>query len=292
MNPVGLYFASGDSFYLGAFLLVAAIVASPLLKRRWMLLTRNVASWVALAMMVMACPPFSWGVDALLIALFSVWYVTTNRLGPSGVWARVQIIVASGLCLSLLGVTALEFSLRRLPLITGASSSHLVVIGDSISSGISQHVPSWPSVLQQMTGIPVRNLAKPGAKVIDGCAMAEDVSPEDRLVLIEIGGNDLLSGTSSFEFERGLELLLKRLATQGRTVVMFELPLLPNRISYGQIQRRLASKYGVWLIPKRCFAAVLGDANATLDGLHLSQEGARQMALLVEKVLSPVLKST
>jgi lysophospholipase L1-like esterase len=28
-----------------------------------------------------------------------------------------------------------------------------------------------------------------------------------------------------------------------------------------------------------------------LDGLHLSQEGARQMALLVEKALSPVLKS-
>jgi hypothetical protein len=88
-----------------------------------------------------------------------------------------------------------------------------------------------------------------------------------------------------------LELLLKRLAAQGRTVVMFELPLLPNRISYGRIQRRLASKYGVWLIPKRCFAAVLGDANATLNGLHLSQEGARQMALLVERVLSPVLKA-
>jgi acyl-CoA thioesterase I len=190
-----------------------------------------------------------------------------------------------------LALSAREFSRRRLPLITGPSDNHLVVVGDSISSGISQHVPSWPSVLQQMTGIPVRNLAKPGAKVIDGCAMAKDVSPEDRVVLIEIGGNDLLSGTSSTEFERNLELLLKGLVRQGRTVVMFELPLLPNKIPYGQIQRRLASKYGVWLVPKRCLVAVLGGANATLDGLHLSQEGSRQMALLVEKVLSPVLKS-
>jgi lysophospholipase L1-like esterase len=292
MNPVGLYFASGDSLYFGAFLLIAAILASPLLKRRWMFVIRNVASWTALAMMVMACPPFSWGVNALLLALFAVWYVTTNWLEPSGVWVGVRVIAASGLCLSLLTVTALEFPRRRLPLITGPSSSHLVVIGDSISSGISQRVPSWPSVLQQMTDIPVKNLAKAGAKVIDGCAMAQDVSQEDGVVLIEIGGNDLLSGTSSVEFERSLELLLKRLAAHGRTVVMmFELPLLPNRISYGRIQRRLASKYGVWLIPKRCFAAVLGDANATLDGLHLSQEGARQMALLVERVLSPVLKS-
>jgi acyl-CoA thioesterase I len=291
MNPVGLYFVSGDSFYFGALLLTAAIVASPLLKRPWMFMARNVASWVALAMLVMACPPFSWSIDALLLALFSVWFVTTNRLGPSGMWARVRIIAASGLCLSLLTVTALEFPRRRLPLITGPSSSHLVVIGDSISSGISQHAPSWPSVLQQMTGIPVKNLAKPGARVIDGCAMAENVSPEDGVVLIEIGGNDLLSGTPSSEFERSLEMLLERLAVHGRTVVMFELPLLPNRISYGRTQRRLASKYGVWLVPKRYFVAGLGDANATLDGLHLSQNGARQMALLVERVLSPVLKS-
>ena len=122
MNPVGLYFASGDSLYFGAFLLIAAVLASPLLRRRWMFITRNVASWIA------------------LLALFSVWYVTTNRLGPSGVWARVRVIVSSGLCLSLLTVTALEFPRRRLPLITGALSSHLVVIGDSISSGISQQV--------------------------------------------------------------------------------------------------------------------------------------------------------
>src|SRR5262249_24430497 len=153
-NPVGLYFASGDSFYFGAFLLITAIVTSPLLKHRWMFLARNVASWVGLAMMVMACPPFSWSVDALLLALFSVWFVTTNRLRPSGMWARVRVISASGLCLSLLTVTALEFPHRRLPPIKGAPSGHLVVIGDSISSGISQHAPSWPSVLQQMTAIP------------------------------------------------------------------------------------------------------------------------------------------
>lgn len=291
MSPVALYFASGDSFYFGAFLLIAAILASPLLKRPWMFVIRNVASWTALALIVMACPPFSWGVNALLFALCAVWYVTSNKLEPPGIWTRVRVIAATGVCLSLVIVTALEFLRRRLPLIAGPSSSHLVVIGDSISSGVSQSVPSWPSVLEQMTGIPVKNLAKPGAKAIDGWAMAEDVSGEDGVVLIEIGGNDLLSGTSSIEFERNLELLLKRLAAQGRTVAMFELPLLPNRISYGRIQRRLASKYGVWLIPKRCFTAVLGDANATLDGLHLSQEGARQMALLVERALSSVLKS-
>lgn len=121
--------------------------------------------------------------------------------------------------------------------------------------------------------------------------MAGQITPGDHLVLIEIGGNDLLSGVSSAEFGWNLELILSKLAVPGRTIVMFEVPLLPNAIAYGRVQRRLASKYGVWLVPKHYFVEVIGGANATLDGLHLSQNGARQMALLVAKVLSPVLKS-
>jgi lysophospholipase L1-like esterase len=70
---------------------------------------------------------------------------------------------------------------------------------------------------------------------------------------------------------------------------MFELPLLPNVIQYGQIQRRLAANYGVWLIPKRYFVGVISGANATSDGLHLSETGTRRMAALVAGVLSPVL---
>jgi hypothetical protein len=72
---------------------------------------------------------------------------------------------------------------------------------------------------------------------------------------------------------------------------MFELPLLPDRIAYGRIQRRLALKYDVWLIPKRYFTAVIAGPDATSDGLHLTDVGDRRMAVLVTRVLSPVLKT-
>jgi acyl-CoA thioesterase-1 len=120
--------------------------------------------------------------------------------------------------------------------------------------------------------------------------MAAQVLPEDRVVLIEIGGNDLLAGLPSSEFGRSLEAILSIVATPGRTVVMFELPLLPNVIQYGQIQRRLAANYGVWLIPKRYFVGVISGANATSDGLHLSETGTRRMAVRVARVLSAVLR--
>ena len=121
--------------------------------------------------------------------------------------------------------------------------------------------------------------------------MARGLAEGDHLVLIEIGGNDLLMGVSSDEYGKALDALLSKVATPNRTVLMFELPLLPNKIAFGQIQRGLSAKYRVALIPKRYFAQVIGDADATTDGLHLSASGARRMAALVAQVLSPLLKS-
>jgi lysophospholipase L1-like esterase len=141
----------------------------------------------------------------------------------------------------------------------------------------------------------MKNLARPGARVIESRAIAENITPEDHIVLVEIGGNDLLSGTASVELERSLELLLSKLSVHGRAIVMFGLPRLPNRIAYGRIQRRLASKYSIWLVQNDISSwclVVFGGANATFDGLHLSPSGIRQMALLVARVLSPILKSS
>ena len=83
---------------------------------------------------------------------------------------------------------------------TGVASDHLVVIGDSISSGLATRVLPWPIVLQGRTGVDVRNLSRPGALVTDGLAMAERVNADDRLVLIELGGNDLIAGGPSDVF--------------------------------------------------------------------------------------------
>jgi acyl-CoA thioesterase I len=127
--------------------------------------------------------------------------------------------------------------------------------------------------------------------VSEGLLIARGLKDDDHLVLIEMGGNDLLMGVSSEDYGKTLDALLSKVATPNRIVVMFELPLLPNKIAYGQIQRRLSAKYRVSLIPKRYFASVIGDASATTDGLHLSDSGAQRMASLVAQALSSLLPS-
>jgi 4-amino-4-deoxy-L-arabinose transferase-like glycosyltransferase len=78
MNPVVLYFASGESLYPGAAIILVAIAISPLLERRWLLRFRNVSVWFALTMVVMACPPFSWAVDVVFLSAFLFWYFAVN----------------------------------------------------------------------------------------------------------------------------------------------------------------------------------------------------------------------
>jgi len=291
MSRVALYFASGESLYLGAAVLLLVVVAPTFLKRTWMSRVRNVLAWVALAFMVMACSPFALVVDLMFLAVFVLWFITSNQSSASQTSMRLQRGSTLVLALLLLVLPAIEFSHSRMPRITVSATDHLVVIGDSISSGIDPHLEAWPLVLQQTCGVEVRNLARPGAQVSEGLLMAKDLTEGDHLVLIEIGGNDLLMGMSSDEYHDALDALLSKVAAPNRTVLMFELPLLPNKIAYGQIQRRLSAKYRIALIPKRYFAQVIGDADATTDGLHLSASGARRMAALVAQVLSPLLKS-
>jgi len=185
MNPIALYFASGESLYLGATLLLLVMVASPLLTRSWLLRLRNALALVALALIVLACPPFTLVVDLIFIAVFALWFITSNQSLKTRVSKRLQQVSTLVLTVLMLVLTAIELSHRRMPRITAGTSSHLVVLGDSISSGIDPRVSAWPLVLQQTCGVEVRNLARPGAQVTDALLMTRELKQSDHLVLIE-----------------------------------------------------------------------------------------------------------
>jgi lysophospholipase L1-like esterase len=282
MNPAALYFASGDSLYPGALLLMTAAVASFFRLGQRQRFLNSLATWSGMAMIVMACPPVCWQTAALFLVAFSTWLVARNR--ASEFWILLRFSSTAALAGVLLFVSISELFHRSLPVIARSAADHLVVIGDSISSGIDPRTPAWPVILEQQSAIPVRNLSRAGAGVLEARAMAALVSPQDNLVLIEIGGNDLLSDMSASEFGQGLDSLLASLVAPRRALVMFELPLLPHRVGFGRAQRRLSAKYGVYLIPKAQLTRVLSGADATSDGLHLSTSGAQRMANLVEQV--------
>lgn len=162
------------------------------------------------------------------------------------------------------------------------------VIGDSLSAGIaSEQEHLWPNLLASEWQVPVRNHAQAGATTESAFRQAEEIASDDCLVLIEIGGNDLLSGRDSRQIEADLDRLLVRLGAPGRTLVMFELPVppIPGSYNFARLQRRLAHRHSIRMIPRREFAQVLLAPGATTDGLHLSLRGHRTLADLLLRTL-------
>jgi acyl-CoA thioesterase I len=291
MSPVALYFASGESLYPGAILLILTVSLSLHLEQGWLARLRNTTAWLSFAMIVMASVPVPWWGYLLLLGLYSAWYMAANRRSqPTGVQLTLKATFAAALSSALIIIVVVELPHRNMPHIAGQPTPCVAVLGDSISAGFASAGSSWPAILEQKTGVAVKNLSQPGAHVIDGVGMATKLSVQDRLVMIELGGNDLLQGSSTHEFEQALEKLLSVAAVPGRTVAMFELPLLPHKIAYGQVQRRLANKHGVTLIPKRLFSEILSSTKSTTDGLHLSMIGSQRMAALVTGLFAPLLK--
>jgi acyl-CoA thioesterase I len=142
--------------------------------------------------------------------------------------------------------------------------------------------------LARSRSIDVQDYSQIGAKVSSVLRKAERVSLADGIVLLEIGGNDLLGSTHASEFERQLDQLLLQVCGPGRIVLMFELPLPPFANEFGRIQRRLAAKYHVKLIPKRIFVRLLTTDGATVDSIHLTQDGHERMAQTVWSLIQSV----
>jgi len=158
------------------------------------------------------------------------------------------------------------------------SGEPIHVIGDSLSAGIGAgEGEPWPSRLAAILGSEVVSHAQAGATAKSAIEQAEQLSA-DSFVIVEIGGNDLLGGRSAAEFEQDLDQLLTKVCSDGRRVVMFELPLPPFYLRFGEAQHKLARNHGVTLIPRRVLARVLFSEAATLDSIHLSETGHRRLA--------------
>lgn len=169
--------------------------------------------------------------------------------------------------------------------------STLLVIGDSITAGLNDNEDTWPRKLSHIVVADVCDASQPGATLQS--ARKQNLLFADRtgLVILEIGGNDMLEGLPVKRFEQDLEQLLLDVAGPGRTVVMFELPLPPMSAAYGAAQRRQAARHDVKLVPKRLFANLLTTKGATVDGIHLSKPGQTQMADLIHGLFRSQLTS-
>ncbi|MEM9702669.1 MAG: SGNH/GDSL hydrolase family protein, partial [Planctomycetota bacterium] len=136
--------------------------------------------------------------------------------------------------------------------------------------------------------------AKAGARVSDALNDPSWEIPETGgVLLVELGGNDMLGNTNVGAFRSRLRTLLgrlnRRVSDRGGRVVVVGLPLPPLHAAYGRAQRDACRSAGVLLIPRHVLADVLFAPNATIDSLHLSPSGHEAMAEAIWRQLGDCL---
>ncbi|WP_435019799.1 SGNH/GDSL hydrolase family protein [Tundrisphaera sp. TA3] len=284
LNAFVFLIGSGQAFFLGSGLIVAAAMASFGALRRWAAFVRTIAACAGACLIAASSTPLPGWFYGLAGTATVAWLAIEGiaQVPPAARrWARAATVAAW-----LVGA-AIEIPHHRMPSVPQVGGP-VAIIGDSVSAGMGGERETWPKILARTHGVEIHDLSRAGSDVAKALRdQARGVGPDDRLVLLEIGGNDVLGATSAEDFERGLLALLEALRRPGRTLVMLELPLPPFFNRFAEIQRRLARENGVILVPKRVLIGVLTAEGATVDTIHLSPAGHALMSGAMGEVIRP-----
>ena len=276
MDWIIYLFGSGAMFFIGvALALVGAAIDAPAWRHRLAMLL----AFVGLLLIGLSATPLPYWLYAVAGIATLVWMNTgwIKSLRSKQAWIRALVAAGWLACL------AWEVPHHLMPALDASRNRSIHVIADSVTAGMSDSdKETWPLLLaRDHPDLEIVSHAKMGATCASALRQAERIPDDAGLVLLEIGGNDLLGTTSSTKFERDLDALLTRVCRPDRVVAMLELPLPPLTNEFGRIQRLLAAKHRVPMMPKRPFAEVLTTPGATVDGIHLTRLGHRLMADVV-----------
>jgi acyl-CoA thioesterase-1 len=184
-----------------------------------------------------------------------------------------------------------------------AATCSLLIIGDSLSSGyglapgqswvdrleerLHKVAPQWRVVNASVSGDTTQN----GLQRL-GPALARQ-RPQG--VVIELGGNDALRGTSPALIRQNLTALVRQAKASGAWVLLLEAPVLPN---YGRayadavakLTGEVARAEKVTHVP--CFVCEVGVKPGMMqaDGIHPNEKGQPAMLDAVWPYLKPKLR--
>jgi len=161
----------------------------------------------------------------------------------------------------------------------------IVCLGDSITSGVGAEAEhAYPDVLADRLNVDVINAGVPGDTAADGLDRLDEVLEEDPwLVIVELGGNDMLRRVPPARTEAALREIVQRLLDARVVPLVVEVDV-PFGRRYGEIYDRLAEEYDLPMVDD-VLGDILVDPALKADPIHPNTRGH---ALLAEAVAEEV----
>ncbi len=180
-----------------------------------------------------------------------------------------------------------------------AEPYRIVGFGDSLMAGYGLDAgQSFPEKLEEALrdkghDVVITNAGVSGDTSSGGLSRLDWSVPDGtRLVILELGANDMLRGIGTELTEKNLDAAISRLRERGMDVLLAGMLAAPNlgpdyRASFDAIYPRLAEKHAVALYPFFLDGVAADPAYLLEDGMHPNAAGVDRM---VERMLPAVEK--
>jgi len=183
----------------------------------------------------------------------------------------------------------LQFLADRL---SHAHGTSIVCLGDSLTQGIgASRGHDYPSVLSKTLEMTVINAGVDGDETTDALKRLEsDVLAKDpRMVIVELGANDLLDGQPLAQAFENLDQIVRRIDERGAMVVLVGIAPGPFGDTLQHYYDALIHKYHVAFVPKVLEGILTNPGLKSNDHLHPNDRGYELIAERIQRVVTPLL---
>jgi len=199
--------------------------------------------------------------------------------------------------------TALAMGVAALPVRALAARGKVVtILGDSITAGLGlpgrDALPNQLHLALERLGVPniVRGAGASGETTADGVGRMDfSIRPDTAVVVVALGGNDLLQGFDPKVTRANLDRIVTRLKQRRMGVVLAGIHAPPElgrgyARDFDAVFASVAKAHGVALYPDLLAGVGRDRALNQSDGIHPNAKGvaiiARRLAPVVAKVLA------
>ena len=147
------------------------------------------------------------------------------------------------------------------------------------------------SLLSARVGVPIVNAGRSGDTTGSALTRLDSavLSRNPRIVIVVLGGNDLLRRVPHEETFANLDAIVGRIRGRGAAVILVGLSVGVFTDAYGKRFESLARRTSSGLVPD-VLAGILGHPDLMADHIHPNDRGYRMMADRIEPALRDLLK--
>lgn len=167
------------------------------------------------------------------------------------------------------------------------TSDVIMAFGDSLTFGTGAKAEeSYPGILEQLIGRTVVRAGVPGEVTAGGLSRLPGVLDEHRprLVIVCLGGNDMLRKVSPATIEANLREILKTIKARGADAILVGVPAPGLITSAPKFYEKLAQEFGI-PYESKIVTSVLYKPELKSDPIHPNAAGYRKMAEAIAGLL-------